>query len=136
MLRFVARPKFAKVALPPSQGEATSTLIHPMAYMIAQPGSGIGRNAFVQTFFSLLQRLGQSGLAQKADLAEKYCTHKLFIVHQAGNRQHQEHHVLMSMPPAPAWLIQGQGCHPHAMGDASVAWFGQAPPIGRQEAQQ
>ncbi len=50
--------KIANVALSPSQGEATSTLIHPTAYTIAQHCSGIGRNAFVQIFPSLLGKLG------------------------------------------------------------------------------
>jgi hypothetical protein len=49
--------KINNVALSPSQGETTSTLMHPMAYTIAQPKFGIGRNTFVQTFSSLLQRL-------------------------------------------------------------------------------
>jgi hypothetical protein len=53
--------KIANVALSPSRGEATSTLMHPTAYRIAQPASGIGRNTFVQTFLHLLQRLGRSG---------------------------------------------------------------------------
>jgi hypothetical protein len=52
--------KIANVALSPSQSEATSTLMHPMAYMIAQCCSGIGRNVFLQTLLSLLGRLGQS----------------------------------------------------------------------------
>jgi hypothetical protein len=50
--------KIANVALSPSRGEATSTLMHPTAYTIAQPCSEIGRNAFVQTFLFLLGRLG------------------------------------------------------------------------------
>jgi hypothetical protein len=50
--------KIANVAISLSQGEATSTLMHPTAYAIAQPWSGIGRNAFIQTFLSLLGRLG------------------------------------------------------------------------------
>jgi hypothetical protein len=99
--------KIANVALSPSRGEATSTLMHPTVYMIARPCSGIGRNASVQTFFSLLGRLGKSGFSKKANPAKKLSTHESFIVHQAGNRQHQEHYVLVSMPPAPAWPIQG-----------------------------
>jgi hypothetical protein len=59
--RFVARPKFANVALSLSRGEATSTLTHPVAYTIAKHPSGISTNAFVQTFLSLWGRLGQSG---------------------------------------------------------------------------
>jgi hypothetical protein len=72
----VARPKFANVAFSPSRGEATSTLMHQMAYTIAKRNSGIGRNAFVQTFHSLFGRLVQSDLAQKANLAMKSSTHK------------------------------------------------------------
>ncbi len=126
--------KIANVALSPSWAEATSTLMHPMVYTIAQPGSGINRNAFVQTFLFLLWRSGWSSSAQKANLSEKYCTHELFIVHWAGNGGNQDHNVLMSTPPAPVRPIQRQGCHPHAMGNASVAWFGPAPPIGHQGA--
>jgi hypothetical protein len=59
--------KIANVALSLSQDEATSTLMHPMAYTIAQHCSGIHRNAFIQTFLSLLGRSEQSGLAQKAN---------------------------------------------------------------------
>jgi hypothetical protein len=55
--------KIANVALSPSQSDATSTLMHPIAYMIAQHGSGIGRNAFVQTFLTLLGKSGESGFA-------------------------------------------------------------------------
>jgi hypothetical protein len=62
--QFVARPKLPMWLFPFS-------LMHPVAYMIAKCHSGIGRNAFVQTFFSLLGRSGQSGLAQKANSAEK-----------------------------------------------------------------
>jgi hypothetical protein len=51
--------KIADVVLSPSQGEATSTPMHPTGYTIAQRCSGIGRNAFVQTFISLLGRSGQ-----------------------------------------------------------------------------
>jgi hypothetical protein len=57
--------KIANEALSPSQGEATSTLLHPMVYTIAQHHPGIGSITFVQTFFSLLGRSGQSGLAKK-----------------------------------------------------------------------
>jgi hypothetical protein len=55
--------KIASVALPPSQGDSTSTLMHPMAYMIAQHCSKFGRNAFVQTFLSLSGRSGQNDFA-------------------------------------------------------------------------
>jgi hypothetical protein len=40
-------------------------------YMIAQRHAGIGTNAFVPIFLSLLGRLGRSNLAQKANPAEK-----------------------------------------------------------------
>jgi hypothetical protein len=53
--------KITNVALSPSQGETTSTLMHPTAYMIARRCSGIGRNTFVQTFLSLLGRSERSG---------------------------------------------------------------------------
>jgi hypothetical protein len=43
--------KIANVALFPSQGEATSTLMHPLAYMIAQHCSGIGRNTLSRPSF-------------------------------------------------------------------------------------
>jgi hypothetical protein len=66
-----SQTKIANAALSPSQGEATFTLMHPMAYIIAMCHSGICTNAFVQTFLSLLGRLGQSGLAQKANPAKK-----------------------------------------------------------------
>jgi hypothetical protein len=39
------RTKIANVALFPFQGDATSSLMYSMAYMIAQRRSGIGRNA-------------------------------------------------------------------------------------------
>jgi hypothetical protein len=55
--------KFTNVALSPSQGDVTSTLMHPMAYTIAQCCSRISRNAFIQTFLSLFGRLGQSNCA-------------------------------------------------------------------------
>jgi hypothetical protein len=55
--------KIANVALSPSQGEATSTPMHLTAYTITQHCSGIGRNAFVQTFLSLLGRLGRCSFA-------------------------------------------------------------------------
>jgi hypothetical protein len=54
-----------------------------MAYMIVWHHAGISTIAFVQTFLSLLGRLGQSSFAQKADPAKKN-THKLFILCQAG----------------------------------------------------
>jgi hypothetical protein len=63
--------KINNVALSPSRGDATSTLTHPMAYLIAKHPSEICTNAFVQTFLSPLGRLGQNGLAQKANSAEK-----------------------------------------------------------------
>jgi hypothetical protein len=53
----------ANVAFSPSQGDATSILMHPTVYTIAQHCSGTGRNAFVQTFLSLLGRPGRSGFA-------------------------------------------------------------------------
>jgi hypothetical protein len=58
------------VALSPFLDEATSTPMHPMVYPIAQRCSGIGKNAFFQSFLSLLGRLGQSGFALKTNLAE------------------------------------------------------------------
>jgi hypothetical protein len=68
--------KIANVALSPSGGDATSTLTHPMAYTIAKHPTGVSTNAFIQTFLFLLGRIGQSGLAQKANPAELYSTHK------------------------------------------------------------
>jgi hypothetical protein len=51
--------KIANVALSSSQGEAISTLMHPMACTIAQHCYGIHhRNTFIQIFLSLLGRLG------------------------------------------------------------------------------
>jgi hypothetical protein len=44
---FCGQTKIANVAFSPSRGVATFTLMHPMAYTIAQPYSGIGRNTFV-----------------------------------------------------------------------------------------
>jgi hypothetical protein len=70
------KTKIANVALSPSQCEATSTLMHPMVYTIAQRCYGIHRKAFVQTFLSLLERLGQSSFAQKANPAVKSSTHE------------------------------------------------------------
>jgi hypothetical protein len=55
-----------------------------MACTIVWCHAGISTIAFVQTFLSLLGRMGQSGFAQKANPAKKKSTHKLFIVHQAG----------------------------------------------------
>jgi hypothetical protein len=55
-----------------------------MAYTIVWCHTGISTIAFVQTFLSLLGRLRQSGVAQKADLAKKKSTHKSFIMHQAA----------------------------------------------------
>jgi hypothetical protein len=57
--------KIANMALSPSQGDATSILMHSMAYMIAQLCSGNHRNPFIQTLLFLLGRLGQSGFSQK-----------------------------------------------------------------------
>jgi hypothetical protein len=45
--------------------------MHLMVYMIAERHSGICTNDFAQTFLSLLERLGQSGLAQKVNPAKK-----------------------------------------------------------------
>ncbi len=56
----------------------------PMAYMIVWRHTGISTVAFVQIFLFLLGRSGQSGFAQKADPANKKCTHELFIIHWAG----------------------------------------------------
>jgi hypothetical protein len=61
--KICGQTKITNVACSLSQGKATSTLMHPMAYTIAQPCSGNGRNTFVQTCVSLLGRLGQSGFA-------------------------------------------------------------------------
>jgi hypothetical protein len=55
-----------------------------MAYTIVWYYAGISTIAFVKTFLSLFGRPGQSSFAQKANLAKKKSTHKLFIVHQAG----------------------------------------------------
>jgi hypothetical protein len=61
--KICGQTQIANVFLSPHQGDTTSTLMHPMAYTIAQHFSGIGRNAFIQTFLSLLGRLQQSGFA-------------------------------------------------------------------------
>jgi hypothetical protein len=50
--------KIANVALSSSRGNATSNLTHLMAFTVAKHPSGIGTNAFVQTFLSLLERSG------------------------------------------------------------------------------
>jgi hypothetical protein len=55
-----------------------------MAYTIVWLHAGISMITFVQTFLSLLRRLGRSGFAQKANLTKKKSTHESFIVHQAG----------------------------------------------------
>jgi hypothetical protein len=54
-----------------------------MRYTIVWRHAGISTIALVQTFLSLLGRLGQSGFAQKVDPAKKKRTHKPFIMHQA-----------------------------------------------------
>ena len=58
--------KIANVAHSPShsQVEAPSTQTYPMVCTISQCHAGIGTNASVQTFLSLLGRLGGSGFAQ------------------------------------------------------------------------
>jgi len=65
-LRFVARPKFANVALSPSWGEADlyPASPNPMVYTIARCDSGMGKKA-------RKWRSGWSRLARKADPAKK-----------------------------------------------------------------
>jgi hypothetical protein len=55
-----------------------------MAYMIVWHHAGISTIVFIQTFFSLLGRSGQSDFSQKADPSKKKSTHESFIVHQAS----------------------------------------------------
>ncbi len=93
-LRFVVRPKLSMWLFPLL--EVVWGHLHPNpsnAYTIARCDTKTSTNAFVQILFSLLGRLGPSGLAQKANPVKKSSTqeHKQLVLWHQHCTQLQSH---------------------------------------------